>query len=171
MIDSRALTEGAGWGLVLGTVILGLGGRLLMSGIAASLGAPISYDPVGTVQVVGLGAAMGAPAGAVYAVLRSRLPGGLWRRALVFGALHGALWVAVYFLRPAGPVELRAAPRSAWFFGLLLMAFGAALVRVVEYRLGRPGAARSGIWPWTAWSAGLLAVAGLALALVALGGR
>lgn len=119
------------WGFVSALVVLGLGGRIAMSGIAIALGSPLEWSVGGTLQVIVLGAALGPPAGALYVLCRRRLPAHPVASGLVFGVAGGAALVAIYFLRPAGPVELNAAPvLSGFLFGALLLLFGVVLALV-----------------------------------------
>lgn len=140
-------------GLVAGLVVLGIGGRAAMTLIRAAHGFQPVWSAAGTLQVVLPGALLGPGAGLALALLGTRLRGGPLRRGLAFGALHGLLWVGLYFLRPAGPVELAGSPwlGGALFAGLLL-AFGVA-VAVLEDRwraslagVSVPLAARLLVW-------------------------
>jgi hypothetical protein len=141
-------------GAVLGIAVLGVGGRLAMATIQVAQGAPPGFDLAGTVQVLVPGLAVGPAAGLWYALL---LP---WigkhataLRGIIFGTCHGAFWVAVYFARPAGPVELSAAPVfGSILFGTLLILFGVA-VAWLEARwhprlatLAMPVGARAFLW-------------------------
>jgi hypothetical protein len=126
-------------GLPCGLVVLGFGGRLVMSIIALVLGARVEWDLAGTLQVVILGAALGPPAGVLYAAVEARLPGTWFVRGTLFGTGCCAALTAVYFLRPAGPVELETAPVvGSILFGALVIVFGpvlAATVSVIGRRL------------------------------------
>ncbi len=125
-------------GLAAGALVLGLGGRLVMSLLVLVQGGQPEWSLGGTAQVVILGTAMGPPAGVLFALVKRRLPSGLLHRGLTFGAVHGAIWVGAYFLRPTGPVELRAAPvRGAILFGVLLLGFGVTLA-ALDHALSRP---------------------------------
>lgn len=115
-------------GLLAGFVVLGFGGRLVMTAIGLILGARPDWSLAGSLQVIVLGAALGPPSGLLYGLVRCRLPHPSHGTGLLFGALFGSAIVAVYFLRPAGPVELQAAPRvGALLFGGLLLLFGVSL--------------------------------------------
>ena len=140
-------------GLVAGTLVLGIGGRLLMTLIQISAGHPSSWSVAGTWQVVSPGLMLGPGAGLLFSVARPRLPRGVAAGGLTFGLAHGLLWVAIYFLRPAGPVELSAAPVLAGvLFGLLLLGFGWALAwleqrwRPAWGRVRPPAAVRGAVW-------------------------
>lgn len=130
----RPVVAGFLAGLVCGFLVLGLGGRLAMSVIAFSLRGRMQWDLVGTLQVVMLGAALGAPAGLAYSALETRLPGGWLMKGGLFGIGCCAALTAVYFLRPAGPVELQTAPvLGSVLFGALVIAFGLVLAVTVQW--------------------------------------
>jgi hypothetical protein len=122
-------------GAVAGTVVLGFGGRLVMAAVRTVHGFPAEWSLAGTAQVVIPGATLGPAAGMLYALLRTRvpLPGRALSRGLIFGAIHALVWVAVYLLRPAGPIELIASPfLGSALFALLLLAFGVAVALLEE---------------------------------------
>lgn len=131
-------------GTLLGALVLGVGGRLAMTAIQVSHGFPSEWSWGGTWQVVIPGLALGPAAGLAYAVMRPILPGSVVARGMLFGIAHGGFWVAVYFLRPAGPVELSASPRlgGALFAGLLL-GFGVALAALEQRWRSRFAARRA----------------------------
>ena len=72
-------------GTVAGIVILGLLGRAVMRLVGEIAGLPTGGTLGGTLEVVATGALMGAAAGPVYLLLRSRLPGPGSARGLAFG--------------------------------------------------------------------------------------
>lgn len=145
----RSVVAGFLAGLVSGLVVLGLGGRLAMSVIALSLRGQMQWDLMGTLQVVVLGAAFGPPAGIAYSALEARLPGGWLMKGGLFGVAFCAALTAVYFFRPAGPVELQAAPvLGGVLFGALVIAFGPVLaitMQVVRRPLSSPHPALTAI--------------------------
>jgi hypothetical protein len=165
------MADGFWAGLLHGVLILGVGGRLAMSVIGATAGAHPNWSLGGTLQVVILGAAIGPPAGIAYAAIRQWLPGPAPARGLMFGALNATVWVAVYFFRPAGPVELQASPvLGSALFGALLLGFGIGLA-VTEERLRRAPRPFPRGWripPLILW---LVTLGSLALAAFALVGR
>jgi hypothetical protein len=120
-------------GLSCGLLVLGLGGRLVMSIIAFALRGQVEWDFGGTLQVVGLGVALGPPAGVAFSAVAGHLPGGWLSRGTVFGIACCAVLTSVYFLRPAGPVELRTAPvLGSLLFGALVITFGPVLAITVH---------------------------------------
>lgn len=121
-------------GMLCGLVVLGLGGRLAMSAIAVAIGVRVQWDFAGTMQVVILGTGLGPPAGVAYVALERHLPGGRVTRGFIFGAAYLAVLTALYFLRPAGPIELDAAPfLGSFLFGGLVVVFGATLALTVGW--------------------------------------
>ena len=157
--NADQVLAGLAAGTVLGALVLGVGGRLAMTAIQVSQGLPSAWSWAGTWQVVIPGLTLGPAAGLAYAVLRPSLPGSAAARGMLFGVVHGAFWVAVYFLRPAGPVELSAAPRlgGALFAGLLL-GFGVALGEMEERWRSRFAARR--VAPAAIAAIGVLAALG-----------
>lgn len=130
-------------GVLCGLLMLGLGGRLAMSVIALDLRGQVEWDFGGTLQVVLLGWALGPPAGVAYAAIEHRLPGGWLSRGTVLGVACCAAHTSLYFLRPAGPVELRTAPvLGSLLFGGLLIAFGPVLAITVRWLQGVLGPLR-----------------------------
>jgi len=158
------LLAGLAAGTLLGGLVLGVGGRLAMTAIQVSDGFPSEWSWGGTWQVIIPGLTLGPAAGLAYSVLRPTLPGSAVARGAVFGVVHGAFWAAVYFLRPAGPVELSAAPRlgGALFAGLLL-AFGVTLAGLEQRWRSRFDGHR--ITPTVVAGASVLAVLGFGFTL------
>jgi hypothetical protein len=115
--------RGAALGTLLGTVILGIGGRASMRGIALAQGTPGGMSLGGTGTVVFLGAASGLAAGVMYAAARSLLPRSPWLARLLF-----SITLLVVVLRGLRPVDL---DRLLWFLPLFVV-FGVALDRLWE---------------------------------------
>jgi len=80
-----------GYGAALGTLILGVGGRLAMRAIALATSGASGFSFGGTLTVVFLGAASGAGAGAILSVTRALL--GRWpvAQAIMFWLLLVAI--------------------------------------------------------------------------------
>jgi hypothetical protein len=140
--DSLRLRDwlaGAALGLLFGTVVLGAGGRLAMSGIALVQGQAPRYSIGGTATVVFLGAVSGL-AGAVVLLLLRLL---LRRRPIVRGGLFW-IFLTLVTLRGLRPVD---AQRLALFFPLVIV-YGATLqlawCRVYRRRRG-PAASLGGV--------------------------
>lgn len=127
-VGPHDVVTGALAGLAAGTVVLGAGGRVAMALIQLAHRHPPEWSWIGTAQVVAPGMALGPAAGVIYALVRRWLPGTPAARGLLFGAAHGAFWVTLYFLRPAGPIELSGSWRlGSALFAVLLLGFGLAL--------------------------------------------
>ena len=105
-------------GAVIGTLMLGIGGRIAMRIIAVSTGAPPGWSVGGTGTVLLLGALSGA-AGALVRVLASWLvPGPRWMETAVF-----SLAIALLTIRGLRPVQ--ALPFA--LFAPLVIAYGLML--------------------------------------------
>jgi hypothetical protein len=115
--------RGAALGILLGTVVLGIGGRASMRGIAISQGTPAGFSPGGSGTVVFLGAASGLAAGLLYAAARTLLPGRPWLGRLAFAVVLLAI-----VLRGLRPID---ADRLLWFVPLFVV-FGVAIDRLWE---------------------------------------
>jgi hypothetical protein len=112
-------------GTVLGTVILGVGGRLAMSAIAWNTTGASRYSFGGTMTVVVLGAVSGV-AGAGMALLsawvsRRFLSGRRWIEYLLFAAL-----LALVTMR--GLRGTPAAGNAYWYFYGLVAVYGLAMI-------------------------------------------
>jgi hypothetical protein len=93
----RALVT-VGYGAALGTLILGVGGRIAMRVIAMATSGATGVSFGGTLTVVFLGAASGAAAGAILSVTRALLRRWPAAQAITFGLLLIA--IALRGLRP-----------------------------------------------------------------------
>ena len=116
----RAVAMTLFWGLGLGTLILGVGGRIAMRFIAEATTGASGFTVGGTATVVFLGLASGA-AGALILVVARHF---LWRWRLVTTIVF---WVALTFLtfrglRPVDQVRLIAFLPLVALFGVLLQA-------------------------------------------------
>jgi hypothetical protein len=122
-------------GAALGTVVLGVGGRLAMRGIALLQGQTPGFSLGGTVTVVLLGALSGLVAALGFIALRWVLR----TRRLVRGALYWTLLVLVT-LRGLRPIDVN---RLILFLPLVI-AYGTAL-QLLWCRIApaKPGARRS----------------------------
>jgi hypothetical protein len=81
-------------GTVSGCIVLGVGGRAVMTFTALLAGVPPRFSWAGSLEVVILGAIYGAVGGVLLAVIRRRWPGGGLRGGLALGALLcGIAWL------------------------------------------------------------------------------
>jgi ABC-type polysaccharide/polyol phosphate export permease len=119
----RGLVRGTLTGTVVGLLILGIGGRLVMSLIAWRAGIPVGYTVGGTLEVIMTGVLFGLGGGLIYATLvavaRSDRP--------AVGAAFGALYFAALVLYPP-PAARSAAAGVPQQRVLVLLAFGALFV-------------------------------------------
>jgi hypothetical protein len=85
-------------GAAVGAVLLGAGGRLVMSIFAIAIGRPSVFTFGGSMSVVLSGAMAGAIGGLLLALVHRFLRGGLWLRGLAFGVV--CYLIAVPGFRP-----------------------------------------------------------------------
>lgn len=109
-------------GIVLGTIVLGIGGRIAMRAIAVQSGTPGILTPSGTLTVVLAGTGSGL-AGAVFqliaAAVASRLaPRRYWVRRLLFGIM-----LVLVTLRGLSPVQ----PLALALFAPLVLLYAVAM--------------------------------------------
>jgi hypothetical protein len=116
-----SLRAAIGSGSVLGTLILGLGGRAAMRVIAVLDGTPQGFTVGGSMTVVFLGAVSGAAGGLILWAARRVLPNAPFIRGLIF-------WAALSCLtfRGLNPVTTQ----KVLVFGPLVALYGAILYRV-----------------------------------------
>jgi hypothetical protein len=117
----QSLLAALGAGVIFGTLILGVGGRLAMRVIGILDGTPVGFTVGGSVTVVFLGAVAGAAGGLILWAARRLFP----RTPMARGALF---WGALTFLtlRGLNPVTVE----RVLVFGPLVVAYGACLYRV-----------------------------------------
>jgi hypothetical protein len=108
-------------GTILGTLILGVGGRLAMRLIAVLDGTAVGFSVGGSMTVVFMGAVSGAAGGLILWAARRLLPRAPLARGVVF-------WGALTFLTLRGlhPVTVQ----RLLVFGPLIVMYGACLYRV-----------------------------------------
>jgi hypothetical protein len=121
-------------GIGIGVVVLGIGGRVSMRGIAVLAGAPGSFSLGGSVTVVFLGAVAGLGGALILMVLRTLLP----RRWLIQTLWFYAILILVA-LRGLRPLDW---PRVFLFLPLVLV-FG-FLMRTLSRRYRRVSTAPAG---------------------------
>ncbi len=124
-------------GAVLGTVILGIGGRIAMRIIGTLQGLPPGFSWGGTMTVVFLGAVSGAAGGIVLALSRKLFPTSrVARGALYWGAL---LLLTLNGLKPIDQLRLLVFfPVVALFGSALLIAWCRAYLPRASRLKGRP---------------------------------
>ena len=125
----KNIVKGTLAGLMSGTLILGLGGRLLMRGIAILAGGSGSFSWAGSGEVVALGSIIGICSGA-FLGLSSPFA---MRNKLIWGMLHGALaYIMVLVLPIGGKGAARGFPDLQvtihLLFGGSFLLFGIAMV-------------------------------------------
>ena len=121
-------------GLVVGALVLGVGGRLVMSIIAAMGGLRPVWSLGGASEVVVFGAFVGAGCGLILGLVEAKLPGGSLAKGLIVGVLLFGAMVLVQpssarsamagFTQLTGPVML--------LFGMISLVFGVMLAVVFE---------------------------------------
>lgn len=120
---ARAVGRGALAGTIAGLVILGIGGRLVMSFIAWRAAIPVGYTVGGTLEVIVTGVLFGLGGGLIYGALAM-----LWRLDRVtIGAAYGLLYFAGLALHPP-PAARSAASGVPQQRPLVLFAFAALFV-------------------------------------------
>ena len=126
MIRSNPAVRRAGatllTGIALGTIILGVGGRIAMRAIAVKGGTPGMLTPSGTLTVILAGTASGL-AGAVFQLVAGAITGRLaprhlWVRRVLFGIL-----LVLVTLRGLSPVQ----PLALALFGPLVLLYAIAM--------------------------------------------
>lgn len=121
-------------GLAAGIVVLGIGGRLLMRGIAVATGTGAGFSWGGTAEVVLFGAIAGAAGGLAYGlVLRRFMKRPLWRAAALGLGTYLVLAVLPYDAKMA----ITAFPQSQWplillAFAALFLLFGLAVEKLAQ---------------------------------------
>lgn len=129
---ARTLVAGA----LAGAVLLGLGTRVAMRGVALVEGRVPTWTWTGTLNVVGMGVVFGLLFALVWAVLGRRIPGNRLARGLGFGVL------AVIIASPG------LTPRRVSTFALFVpwfLAYGVAVSFFTEGRDGTSGSRDRGI--------------------------
>lgn len=99
-------------GLVIGTVVLGIGGRLAMRGIALVQGRAPGFSIGGTMTVIFMGAVFGIIGSLIFAGTRALVPGS----RVVRGSLFWVILVLIT-LRGLSPLDV---PKLAFFLPLIL---------------------------------------------------
>lgn len=74
-------------GAIAGAVVLGLAGRAAMAAIAVTIGSPANLSLLGVVEVVAVGAILGAAGGLLALLARKLLPGTRAGRVVLVAAI------------------------------------------------------------------------------------
>ncbi len=118
MVEHSRRPSGKDWlragtlGLLLGTIVLGIGGRLAMRGIALAQGITPGFSMGGTATVVFLGAVSGLAGGLIFAGTRALVPNNRMVRGVLFWAI-----LVLITLRGLQPLDV---PRLAFFLPLVI---------------------------------------------------
>ena len=122
----RALLRDATHGAWLGLLVLGVGGRAVMRGIALATGQAPALNVGGTLTVLAAGVGAGVAGALLHAVARAvaaRVAGGrAWVRLAIFAALLALVTARGLHGSPAAT--------AAWFWPLVAL-YGALFVRIV----------------------------------------
>lgn len=130
---SKQTAIGAFCGAITGALVLGCGGRLIMTLIAVIAGLAPGYTAGGTLEVIAFGAIAGTLAGAIAPLA--------WRLAPLLrigrGSLYGLLVYLAVILAP-GEAKMAALslpellPLTLLLFALLFAGFGVALTSLLS---------------------------------------
>jgi hypothetical protein len=126
--DGRTVVASSLWGIGIGAVVLGIGGRIAMRGIAVLSGAPPGFSLGGSGTVVLLGAACGLVGALILMILRAVLAGRWLLQTLLF--YTALVLITLRGLRPVDSQRL--------FLFLPLVLSYAFLLRTLTRRCPRP---------------------------------
>lgn len=134
----KPVTAGLAAGVIAGTLILGIGGRLAMRLIAIISGLPGSHSWGGSLEVVAFGLILGILSGIFFGLVFPytftwRLLTGLLFGLLVYGAVVAIPMESMGAIAgfPAHKVPI------AWIFGIVFALYGFAFVPMFHYVLKR----------------------------------
>lgn len=131
----RTALDGVAGGVLAGALVLGVGGRLVMRGIALMAGGPPSFELAGSLEVVALGAIIGAQAGLVYGLAAPHLPGRWWVQGIAYGLLaYGAVLAWPLDGKGAARAFPALLPAVLMLFGVAFILFGLALAAWMRRR-------------------------------------
>ena len=121
-------------GLVVGAVVLGVGGRAVMSVIAFLGHITPAWSFEGSIEVIVFGALVGGGAGLLYGLAEPYLPGRRWLNGLTVGLL---LFGMMVLIRPPSARSAMAGYDHLLLpvlllFGATALAFGIALASAVD---------------------------------------
>jgi hypothetical protein len=135
---ARTLLNEVLLGAGLGLVVLGVGGRAVMRGIALVTDAPSAVSVGGTVSVLAAGAAAGAAGALLHALARAAAAWGAGGRSSVRLVLFAALLALVTARGLHG-----SPPGPAAAFWPLVLVYAGSLVRVLARRARQAGSGSS----------------------------
>ncbi|MDH3710540.1 MAG: hypothetical protein OER04_11660 [Cyclobacteriaceae bacterium] len=125
----KKLTAGLLAGAMVGTVVLGIGGRLIMRIIALIGGVTPGASLGGSLEVMAFGSLTGILAGAGYTLIRRILPGKAWLKGTLFGLLiYAVLLVIPFDSKLAAKGFLQLTVLIHLLFGGLCVVFGLVLI-------------------------------------------
>jgi peptidoglycan/LPS O-acetylase OafA/YrhL len=133
MTNTRKAIVGLGCGLAIGVIVLGIGGRVVMSMIALLAHQQPGWTPGGTLEVLAFAALIGLPSGLFFGAVGHYLPGNDMLKGSVFGAL---VFVVVVLI----PMEAKNAafafpellPVTVTMFAALFVSYGMALALTIK---------------------------------------
>jgi hypothetical protein len=128
-------------GALLGTIFLGIGGRIAMRVVAIAGGQPQVWTLLGTMTVILLGAANGALGALIRLTTAALVPGPRWFEAALFG-----MALALLTIRGLHPVQ----PLAFALFAPLVAAYAVVLETLWRRR---PVSARHDVAADAAWRA------------------
>lgn len=127
----RAVARAAVLGLAVGTLVLGLGGRLLMRAIALATGGSEGFSVGGSLEVVAVGAFYGTVAGALLPCVPARL--GPWRSVIHATGLFVLVALTSSAARgAASTLTFGHRLLSLLCFGVVLLAYSVLLIRLTK---------------------------------------
>jgi hypothetical protein len=118
MLSRESIVTSLIAGAAVGTVVLGLFGRLAMAGVALADGSPLNLSFSGLAQVVVYGAVLGGVGGLVALPTRSHFPANRHLRSVIVAAV---LFVGS-FLFPLVRGRISLGPRETQLFVLVVAA-------------------------------------------------
>lgn len=125
-------------GLLVGTLVIGVGGRIAMRGIAMMGGLKGGFSWGGTLEVVLLGLLIGTISGTIYGLLSNYLFANKWLAGGTYGLL---VFIAIVILPIEGKGAAKGFPDLTLevylIFGALHLVFGVLLAYLFERFQGK----------------------------------
>jgi hypothetical protein len=132
---------------MIGGIVWGVGARAAMRAIVLTSHQLPQFSLGGTLMILLVGVFIGVPVGLAFLPVRRFVPGPLWRRGLVFGAVVLAVLGTLLYrsgFQEEAP-DARALPLAIGLFGTLFVLLGAVVAWAygeLDRRLLRPGQSR-----------------------------